>query len=263
MRRNVRSTVSCLLAFLWLTGCAAPEPDKQEIHLLAASSLTDAVKELEKRYETTHPHVDILPSFASSGKLKQQIRQGAPADVFLSAGEREMDELEQSGKLLPGARSDILTNELVLVVPRNGGEKVQSWTDLTPERIGKLAVGQPETVPAGQYAKAALEKDGRWGKLLSRIVFASNVRQVLAFTASGNVDAGLVYRTDAKGEERVKAVSKAPRGSHPPIRYPGAVLKGSDNVKQASSFYRWLKGDEAVAVWRKHGFRGIAAQPSS
>ncbi|WP_169713727.1 molybdate ABC transporter substrate-binding protein [Paludifilum halophilum] len=261
MKRKVSVSVAVLLVWTGIAaGCNPSFSQKRvELHILAASSLTEAVKELETVYEASQPEIDIVVSYASSGKLKQQIEQGAPADVFLSAGEKEVKELERKGLVNPAERADLLRNELVLIIPEEGRQPVKKFENLADSPVDKLALGLPETVPAGRYAMEALRGTDQWNDLRSRVVYGGNVRQVLSHVAAGNADAGLVYRTDLSASRSVKVADVVPPDTYPPIRYPAAVIEGSDHPKQARSFYRWLKGKKAQSIFKKHGFKGAAA----
>ncbi|SMO77754.1 molybdate ABC transporter substrate-binding protein [Melghirimyces algeriensis] len=248
---------SCFL----LLGCAGNKDDR-EVVILAASSLTDAVGELEREYEAQHPDVDLTVSFASSGKLRQQIEQGAPADLFLSAGKQEMDRLEKQGRILSSTRTELLSNQLVLIVPEKQGREVypvKHLRDLYPDKVDKLAIGEPETVPAGRYAKEYLIRSHRWDKLHPKMILAGNVRQVLTYVESGNVDAGLVYQSDVQ-QANVKMVDTVPSQFHSPIVYVAAIVESADNPQQARSVLRWLKGSRGKDVFEKHGFKGVPAE---
>lgn len=225
-----------------------------EISVLAAASLTDAMKEIKSRYESTHPGVQIVTSFASSGKLKQQIEQGAPADLFISAGAKEMDALVREGIVDPRDRTHLLSNELVLVVPKESHVKARGFSDLPSPQIKTIAIGQPETVPAGQYAKQTLENMNLWKQVQSKLVFTGDVRQVLAYVKTGNVDAGIVYRTDIRTAHDVQVVAEADPKTHQPIVYPIGVIKSTPRPKQTRDFYNWLRSPDAMNIFQKYGF---------
>jgi molybdate transport system substrate-binding protein len=229
-------------------------PQPVEISVLAAASMTDAMKEIKSRYESTHPGVQLVTSFASSGKLKQQIEQGAPADLFISAGAKEMDALVQEGIVDPRDRFNLLSNELVLIVPKESRVKVNGFSDLTSSQIKTIAIGQPETVPAGQYAKQALENMNLWKQVQSKLVFAGDVRQVLAYVKTGNVDAGIVYRTDIRTGHDVKEVAEADPKTHQPIVYPIGMIKATQHPQQTRDFYNWLRSPAAMKIFQKYGF---------
>ncbi|BAZ80530.1 molybdenum ABC transporter periplasmic molybdate-binding protein [Sphaerospermopsis kisseleviana NIES-73] len=234
---------------------SAPVVAQSNTNLLvsAAASLQEALEEIKPLYQQTNPNINITYNFGSSGALQQQIEQGAPVDVFISAAKRQVDALEQKNLLLPGSRTIIAKNRLVLVVPGNISG-ISSFYNLKDTRVKKVAIGEPRSVPAGQYAQQVLQKLKIWDHIKSKLVFANNVRQVLSFVESGNADAGLVYSTDAKISNKVKVVVAADEKYHSPIIYPLAILKRSKNVDTAKNFSQFLASDKAKAVFRKYGF---------
>ncbi len=219
----------------------------------AAASLKDAMSEIKTVYQQSKPGVNINYNFGASGALLQQIQQGAPADIFISAGKKQVDALEQSGQLVPGTRAVLAKNRLVLVVPKNVAG-VSSFFNLTQDSIKKIALGEPRSVPAGQYGEQVLKKLRIFEKVKSKFVYANNVRQVLAAVESGNADAGLVYITDAKISNNVKVVVAADESYHSPIVYPMAVLKNSKNVASAKDFVQFLSSDQSKTILQKYGF---------
>ena len=219
----------------------------------AAASLKEALEEIKPLYQQSKTNVKINYNFGSSGALQQQIEQGAPADIFISAAKKQVDALEQKGLLVAGTRNIIAKNKLVLVVPKNA-VGITSFYNLKDAKVKKIAIGEPRTVPAGQYGQQVLEKLKIWSEIKSKLVFANNVRQVLASVETGNVDAGLVYITDAKISDKVKVVVTADEKYHSPIIYPLAVIKGSKNVDTAKEFSQFLSSNQAKAVFRKYGF---------
>ncbi len=218
-----------------------------------AASLKEAMEEIKTNYQQSKPGVTINFNFGASGALLQQIQQGAPADIFISAGKKQVDTLEQSGQLVAGTRSILANNRLVLIVPRSA-VGVTSFFNLTRDDIKKIAIGEPRSVPAGQYAEQVLQKLGIYNKVKAKFVYANNVRQVLAAVESGNADAGLVYRTDAKISNKVKTVVAADEKYHSPIVYPMGVLKQSKNVAAATEFVQYLSQEQAKGVLKKYGF---------
>lgn len=234
--------------------------EEVRLYVLAAASLTDAVREIQTRYEAAHPGVRLVPTFASSGRLKQQIERGAPADLFLSAGTGEMKDLVRKNLIDSRFHTDLLKNELVLIAPE--GTSLKGLTDLASHRTKRIAIGHPETVPAGKYAEEALKHSGLWEKLQRKLVFAGDVRQVMAYVKTGNADAGIVYRTDSRLSGGVSVIAEIPPSSHRPIVYPLGVVKQTDHPSEAQAFYRWLQGKEARSIFEKYGFKGVAAPPS-
>jgi molybdate transport system substrate-binding protein len=231
-------------------GAASP---KTELLVSAAASLKDSLDQIEIKYEKLHPDIDLQFNLGSSGTLQKQIEQGAPADLFLSAGTKQMDALIE-GKLVSKSTM-LLKNDLVLIVPSDSKKTFKSVSELTDKSIKNIAIGQPESVPAGQYAKETLTVRKVWEPLQDKLVFAKDVRQVLTYVETGNVDAGFVYRTDALISNKVKIVLKVHSMAHKPIDYPAAVLKESKHPKQAEDFYAYLQTAESKAVFVKFGFK--------
>ncbi|MGI6422671.1 MAG: molybdate ABC transporter substrate-binding protein [Syntrophomonadaceae bacterium] len=226
-------------------------PEPVTLLLSAAASLTDVMADLEKVYQEEHPHVSFELNLGSSGSLQQQIEQGAPADVFISAAKDKMDGLEEKDLIVKETRKDIVKNTMVLVVAQDN-EDIKSFEDL--EKAGVIAIGEPDSVPAGKYAVQTLTSLNLLDRLSSKMVYGKDVRQVLAYVESGDVDAGLVYQTDAKISEQVKVVDVADESLHSPLLYPAAVIKSSRNQEEAQAFVDFLSTDPASAVFEKYGF---------
>ncbi|MBD2354953.1 molybdate ABC transporter substrate-binding protein [Tolypothrix sp. FACHB-123] len=246
---------SCLLAISLPMFAPSPVVAQSNTNLLvsAAASLKDALEEIKLQYQQSQPNVNISYNFGASGALQQQIEQGAPADIFISAANRQVDALEQKGLLLPGTRSILAKNRLVLIVPKNT-VGITSFYNLKDAKIKKIAIGEPRSVPAGQYGEQVLQKLKILSHVKSKFVYANNVRQVLAAVESGNADAGLVYITDAKISDKVKIVVAADEKYHSAIVYPIAVLKASKNTGAAKAFAQYLTGNQAKAVLKRFGF---------
>ncbi|NEQ99497.1 MAG: molybdate ABC transporter substrate-binding protein [Cyanothece sp. SIO2G6] len=219
----------------------------------AAASVQDAMQEVKALYETVNPDVSITYNFGSSGSLAQQIAQGAPTDVFLSASQQWMDSLETQGEILEGSRQNLLLNSLVLITPLDQ-TAVQDFSDIATDKVNRVAIGEPKSAPVGRYAREALTSLNLFDTLQSKMVFAKDVRQVLAYVETGNVDAGLVYATDARGSEQVMAIATAPAESHPPIIYPVGVVAASQSTEAAQAFVDFLADDEAVTIFTNYGF---------
>jgi molybdate transport system substrate-binding protein len=218
-----------------------------------AASLKEVMEEIGTTYKQSNPGVNINYNFGASGALLQQIQQGAPVDIFISAGKKQMDTLEESGQLVTGTRSVLAKNRLVLIVP-NGITGVTNFLNLTGNNIKKIAIGEPRSVPAGQYSEQVLQKLGILDQVKGKFVYANNVRQVLAAVESGNVDAGLVYQTDARISDKVKTVVTADEKFHSPIEYPMAVIKRTKNLNAAKSFLQYLSGEQVNKILRKYDF---------
>lgn len=219
----------------------------------AAASLKESLQEVKPLYNQSKPNVNITYNFGASGALQQQIENGAPADIFISAAKKQMDALQSKGLILNDTRRNLLTNKLVLIVPKYSSG-ITNFRQLTDSKIKKIAVGEPRSVPAGQYAEEVFKNLGISQQVKSKLVFGNNVRQVLSFVESGNADAGIVYATDAKISSQVKQVATAPANSHSPIIYPIAVLKSSKNAAVAKEYVQFLLSNRAGAIFQKYGF---------
>lgn len=219
----------------------------------AAASLKDSLEEIKPLYQSSKPNLNLTYNFAASGALLQQIQNGAPVDIFISAAKQQMDTLDKSGELLPGTRADLLKNRLALIVPANASG-VTSISRLQDPAIKRIAIGEPRSVPAGQYAEQVFQKLKIYDALKPKLVYANNVRQVLAAVESGNADAGMVYLTDAKISNKVKVSVIASETFHSPIVYPIAVLKNSKNPQAAKEFVQFLQSEQGKLVFSKYGF---------
>ena len=223
------------------------------ITVSAAASLTDAMEDIKVVYQQQQPETNIIYNFASSGSLQQQIEQGAPVDVFVSAASKQMNELEAKQLLKQDTRKNLLENRLVLIVSTNI-ENISKFEDLKSDRINKIAIGEPGSVPAGKYAREVFDNLKIADRLESKTIFAKNVRQVLTYVETENVDAGIVYATDAKKSTRVEIAAVAPKASHSPIVYPVAVVEDTRNSEASEDFVEFLSSNSAGKVFEKHGF---------
>lgn len=249
--------LACRVPRTWrglAVGClASAAVQAAEITVFAAASLSDALKEVAPLYTRASGH-SVHFNLGGSGGLARQIREGAPADVFFSADEFRMEQLQREGQLLKGTRRNVVANTLVLVAPADGTLSVTSLAELDAPAIRRLATGEPATVPAGAYAKAHLEKRGLWGRLSAKILPLDNVRAVLATVEAGNADVGLVYRTDALISKKVRVLLEIPADEEPAIVYPVAIVKASKHAQVARGFVAFLVSDEARAIFARHGF---------
>lgn len=249
-----------ILAFaMVLTACFAPgaspsEASKTEILVSAASSLTDAFQEIKTEFEKDNPGIMVAYNFGSSGTLQLQIEQGAPPDVFASAGAAQTDALDQMGLLLAGSRRNFAGNTAVLIVPKTGAVAISGFADLVKPEVKNLAIGNPDSVPAGTYARQVLESAGLWAGVQGKTVIAANVRQVLTYVEQGNAEAGIVYSTDALTSDKVKVIATAPVGSSYPIVYPIAAIARSRYPQEARAFVDFVAGPKGQAVLARYGF---------
>ena len=222
----------------------------------AATSLSGPLQTLAAPFARSREWAEPRFNLGASGLLQQQIRQGAPADVFLSAGARPMEALEQAGLLLPGSRRDLLGNRLVLVVPERAPRRPLGFADLAGPGVGRIAIGDG-TVPAGDYARQVLAHHGLSDAVAPKLVPLGSVRAVARAVAAGDADAGLVYRSDAVQLEGLRVVAMAPAASHTPIRYSGAVLRTSRQPGQAQAYLHSLTTPAARALFRREGFEPL------
>ena len=219
----------------------------------AAISLKESLDAFAQNYNQQHPDIRVVCNYGASGTLQQQIEQGAPVDIFISAGEKQMDTLQSENSLAPGTRRDLIANQLVLIAPANSAA-LRNFNDLAKSSIKSIAVGEPRTVPAGMYAQQVLDHLHLLPALKSKIVYAANVRQVLAYVETGNANAGLVYATDARISSSVRVVATAPPDSHDPILYPVAMLKASKSPQAARALLDALESPQSLALFAKYGF---------
>jgi len=254
----VSTPLSALRAFVLITllalaaacGGAPSEADDRGPVVLAAASLQEALTEVAAEWAAQNHAAPVL-SFAGTPALARQVEQGAPADLIVFADEEWMDALDRQGLLLTGTRADLLSNRLVLVAPTDSA--ASGLADLGD---GRLALADPEAVPAGKYARAALEHLGQWGGISARIVPAENVRAALALVERGEAPLGIVYATDARASAKVRVVETLPDDSHPPIRYPAAILQSSSHP-DAAAFRAFLFSPQATRIFASHGFGPI------
>jgi molybdate transport system substrate-binding protein len=223
-----------------------------ELTVSAAASLNNALIEIRTLHSKAHPDVTIVYNIGGSGQLQQQIESGAPVDVFISAAPAQMDALEKKGLLLTDTRRDLLSNTLVLVTPKNS--TIKGFADLTHPEVRRIAIGDPKSVPVGAYAAQVFKSLNIIQFLEPKLVRVLDARQVLTAVETGNVEAGVVYLTDAKSSARARIAATAPEKSHSPIIYPGAVIKQSRHPDAARQFLDFLGDHAARAVFAKSGF---------
>nr|WP_045513547.1 molybdate ABC transporter substrate-binding protein [Bacillus amyloliquefaciens]MDH3087914.1 molybdate ABC transporter substrate-binding protein [Bacillus amyloliquefaciens] len=253
-------TTAAMAVFLAAAGCSSGQSskggqnEKVTLTVSAAASAQDALEEIQTNYEKSHSNVTIQDNFGSSGTLQKQISQGAGADLFFSAAEDKFQKLVDDGDIDKKDSMDLLKNDLVMIVPEKNSAHLTHLNDLKKDSTDKIALGTPESVPAGQYAKQSLTTLNLWDKVKDKVVYAKDVRQVLSYVETGNVDAGLVYKTDALISKKVKITDEAPAKTHDPIVYPLGIVKDTKHRKEAEAFYQYLQSDEAMKVFKKYGF---------
>ncbi|WP_037355556.1 molybdate ABC transporter substrate-binding protein [Selenomonas sp. FC4001] len=245
---------------LLIVGCGSEQgrPEQKdrtvELHVAAAASLTDVMQEIAAAYEKEHPQVKVVFNFGSSGALQQAIQNGGQTDLFFSAAQKQMNALEKDGLLAEGTRRDLLINEVVLIVPAEGGKNLQDFKELTRADIQHIALGEPKGVPVGQYAEEVFTSLGILEPIKAKAVYGSDVRQVLSWVETGDADCGVVYATDAAVSKKVRVAAKAPAGSHKPIVYPAAMLKDSKHPEAAKDFLNFVGNDDNKKLFAKYGF---------
>jgi molybdate transport system substrate-binding protein len=244
-------------------GASAPSEPSQEatepaapVELIigAAASLTLPLTEIADNYMADHPNVTIKLNFASSGNLQTQIENGAPTDIFFSAATKQMTALEDQDLILDGSRVELLRNEIVLIVPADSALGLDAFEDAASDAVTSVAVGDPASVPAGQYAEQAFTFLGIWDAVSAKAVLGSDVKQVLSWVSTAEADCGVVFKTDAISDGGVRIIAMAPDGSHNAVVYPVAVVKASAQPDAAAAFIEYLKTDAATAVFEANGF---------
>ena len=246
----MRTILKFICAFLCVMLVSAKSRGK-ELQVFAAASLTDVLKEISELYRKDHSN-QIIFNFAGSSILARQIQEGASADLFISADEAKVDQLEERNLIVPDTRTRLLSNALVVVLPQDSQHVIKSAGDLL--KLRRVALAQPSTVPAGIYAMKYLEAEGLWETMGDRVIPAENVRAALAAVEAGNVDGAIVYATDAAMAKRAKIAWKAPAEKVPEIVYVAAIPKDGRNPSRAASFLLFLQGMRAQEIFRKHGF---------
>lgn len=265
MRKKFGVVVVLLIMFaLVFAGCGGsqseestapdgPADEAVEVNISAAASLTDALTEIQAEYAKESNAV-LQFNFAASGALRKQIEEGAPCDLFISASKPHMDALEEAGLIVSDSRKDLLGNALTLIATPEKAEVINGYDDLAGTDITSLSIGTPDSVPAGKYAQQSLQNLGIWDQTQDKIVYAKDVRQVLEYVDTGNVDCGLVYKSDTVVMETGVVVLDLPEDSHDPIVYPAALVKDSTQGEAAVKFFEFLQTDTAKAIFEKYGF---------
>ncbi|MGC2424639.1 MAG: molybdate ABC transporter substrate-binding protein [Nitrospirota bacterium] len=247
----MKKSLYVLLAALILSATPAMAAD---LTVSAAISLTESFKDIKTAFEKENPGTNVTFNFGASGTLLQQIKNGAPVDVFASADEQTMDKADKGDVIAKGTRKDFASNALVLIVPAGRETKVSSVKDLGSPGVQRIAVGNPEFVPVGHYTKKALLSYGLWDMLSSKFIYAENVRQVLDYVARGEVDAGFVYITDAAtAKDKVKVSGEV--GKTGRMSDPIAVVNNSKDKKDAVRFVDYVTGEKGREILSKHGFK--------
>lgn len=234
-----------------------PEESTTTVTISAAASLKDALAEIKDVYAKEAPKTELTLTFGPSGSLAEQIKQGAQVDVFLSASRKYMNDLNDAGEIDESSIRDLLANEVVLIAPKDSAISITEFSQLVDPAIAKIAIGEPKTVPVGQYASEVFAFYNLFDQISDKIIYGKDVKEVLTWVETGNVDIGLVYSTDAKVSDLVKVLATAPDESHQAIIYPTAVIKSSQNPQAAKAFIDFLATDAAMEIFANYGFKTV------
>ncbi|MBD8070494.1 molybdate ABC transporter substrate-binding protein [Bacillus sp. PS06] len=244
-----------LMIFFFLIACSNDAPStKEEITISAAASLTNALLEAKKEFELIHDSVEVHVNVGSSGTQQKQIEQGAPVDLFLSASSLNFHQLLDEGLIEQSSVIALLTNSIVLVKNKDSELAITDFSDVTNDSVKTIALGIPETVPVGQYSKELFLTLGIWDSIQPKIILAKDVRQVLTYVETGNVDAGIVYSSDALTSEKIEVMANAEKSLHSPIIYEMGIVKSSHKKELAAQFADFLQSEKALSIFRKYGF---------
>jgi molybdate transport system substrate-binding protein len=242
---------------------AANRSGAQEVTVSVAISMKDAVEELGRQFQKARPTVVLRFNLGASGELQKQIEAGAPVDLFISAAQRQMDELEKRGLILSATRRTVARNVLTVIVPADSRLGLRQAEDLLKPQVQRIVIGNPKTVPAGQYAEACRRTLNLWEPLKPKLVFSENVRQALEYVSRGEVEAGFVYATDAAMRVgQAQEAFRPPIESYPPVTYPAATVAGSRQQAIAQAFVDLLLSTDGQRVLSRFGFLPPSPGPS-
>ncbi len=262
MSKNERARMKLIARLILLAVILGASPvfaGPAEMTVSAAISLKNVFEEIGRLYEARHEETRVVFNFGASGDLVRQIEGGAPVDIFASAAEKDLDEAAKKGFIIAGSRTDFASNDLVLIVPKASKAAIKDFEGLSQPAVKRIAVGDPGTVPAGRYAEEILRHYRLTAATKDKLIFAQNVRQALDYVARGEVDAGIVYKTDALlRSKEVKIEAVAPESSHTPAVIPIAVVKGTNSEAAAEAFISLVVSPEGKKILQKYGFKAAA-----
>lgn len=250
MKKNILLLI--FLVFL-MTGCNQNKPVTSEIMISAAASLQNALQEIKVLYEEENPDIKLLFNFSSTGTLQKQIEQGAPVDLFFSASQDRYESLVEQDIVISGVT--LLENQLVLIA--NKKTRITGIEDLVNKEVSRIAIGIPETVPAGKYAKQSLQNLNLWEQIQDKVIMAKDVRQVLTYVESNNVEVGIVYKTDALISNNIDVIQVIDSVNHDSIKYSIGIIKGTLKQKEAKQFITFLQQENSQNILHKYGFQPI------
>lgn len=246
--------VGCLL-FTLVGFSSTYRANEIELNISAAASLKEAMIEIVNEYKGINENVSLTINYGGSGSLQSQIEQGAPCDIFISAGEEQMNQLEEQGILVENTRKDLLENSLVLITQKKNN--ITSINDLSDNKVKHIALGEPKSVPAGKYADEVLTNLNLKNKVNNKLVYAKDVKEVLAWTESNNAEVGFVYYSDAINSDKIKIVENIDSKNHSPIKYPIAVLENSKEIEEAKAFQKFLLSKKGQSIFKEFGYKTI------
>ncbi len=248
----MKKIISLITAALLLSGCTSSLAKKEELFVSAASSLTEVMKKMEEEFLKVEPDIEMTFNYGSSSKLRSQIEQGAPADLFLSASQKDMELLESKQLINADSVKPFAENQLVLASVEEFPTSAD-FSELLMNLEGTIAIGEPDSVPLGAYSKSALENLNLWQLLDGRLIYAKDARQVVTYVESGNAELGIMYSSDAVISREIAGTLEIP-GQAEPIIYPGAVLADSKNQDAAKAFMDFVTGSQGQAILEEYGF---------
>lgn len=254
----MKKTMGLISLALLMSGCSNTSANDEKLLVSAASSLTDVLKEMELQFHEIEPNIELTFNYGSSSKLRSQIEQGAPADLFLSASETDMELLESQQLIDEDSIKPFAENQLVLASLEEFPETTD-FQELVLNTEEKIAIGEPDSVPLGAYSKKALENENLWNSLSARLIYAKDARQVVTYVESGNAELGIIYSSDAVISREISGTLEVP-GQTDPIIYPGAVVADSANQPAATAFLEFVTSSKGQAILKEYGFMSPAGE---
>lgn len=255
MKKSLKLIFIMTFSTLILISCSLTRNKKSntELTISVAASLKESMLEIKDLFNKENPDIIINLNFGSSGALQQQIEQGAPCNLFISAGQSQMDVLEEKELLENNTRKDLLINSLVLI--SSSSSEISNIDNLSNIKVKHIALGDPSSVPAGKYAEQVLINLNLKNSLSDKLVFAKDVKEVLSWVTTGNAEAGFVYKSDTINSNSIKIVEEIAEDLHSPIRYPMAIIKNSSNMDDTQKFYNYLNNEKSKEIFIKHGYK--------
>ena len=251
MKNIIKKLCFIMPIFLLMIGCESKNT-VEEINISAAASLKEVMAEIKTEYESQNKDVKLTINYGSSGSLKQQIEQGAPCDIFISAGQSQVDDLDKDGFLVSDTIKEFTRNKLALIAPKNS--TLDNINSLDADKIKHIGVGYPDSVPAGKYADEVLNSLDLKNKVKEKLIFGKDVKEVLAWTSSGNADAGFVYISDTINNGSVRVVEIIDEKNHSPIIYPVAITKSSKKLEESKKLEKFLPSEDVKKILNKYGY---------